>query len=109
MGTGNPCASTWRSSLSWVYPRGHGESARFLMIRQPIKGLSPWARGIPEVRAYQRADNGSIPVGTGNPASAHASRSSRAVYPRGHGESTEATADALRAHGLSPWARGIRV
>ena len=91
-----------------VYPRGHGESLVAVLMHAAVRGLSPWARGIHR-GWYRPVDwNGSIPVGTGNPAGSCTLQNTAGVYPRGHGESDQGVRQHQEAGGLSPWARGIR-
>ena len=71
-------------------------------------GLSPWARGIRSGCHAIAHQDGSIPVGTGNPHGRYHGRYHGGVYPRGHGESSIGCRWSPCHWGLSPWARGIR-
>ena len=84
--TGKPLSLRCSRSLSWVYPRPHGEAPSFSPQPDRCQGLSPPTRGSPpsSLRRYRRT--GSIPAHTGKPTCVrHAGASSR-VYPRPHGE-----------------------
>ena len=107
VGTGNPNPLWGWSGGKEVYPRGHGESLLPLEEAERVRGLSPWARGIPYPSETRILPRRSIPVGTGNPGTCPLIRSPRTVYPRGHGESIRDYLPVNLNHGLSPWARGI--
>ena len=107
MGTGNPIGHRRGRHRLKVYPRGHGESQNLLRHRRSIRGLSPWARGIPAASTAQYCAMRSIPVGTGNPIGRESYGFGQKVYPRGHGESALMAMLNSAADGLSPWARGI--
>ena len=108
VGTGNPQVGVAAALCGGVYPRGHGESARLAALLGKRDGLSPWARGIlvPPMPTIQ--EDGSIPVGTGNPDRLLVLADWHEVYPRGHGESERYAGPLRNLLGLSPWARGIR-
>ena len=107
VGTGNPTSGGKEPHHSEVYPRGHGESDIVLLEPQATEGLSPWARGILRRPGIQVHEQGSIPVGTGNPTASDADPATPRVYPRGHGESQQGRRNPRAVSGLSPWARGI--
>ena len=107
MGTGNPSEKVVFLSSVKVYPRGHGESGAADTGQRCTRGLSPWARGILGGAIALITLLRSIPVGTGNPTAAQHGADMAEVYPRGHGESSSASAVAVPTWGLSPWARGI--
>ena len=109
MGTGNPASRVAMTTVTTVYPRGHGESRDPALDPALDQGLSPWARGIRVGNAALWYRLGSIPVGTGNPAIPGAAPGRLGVYPRGHGESSAATLASSPSPGLSPWARGIQL
>ena len=108
VGTGNPAAWMGSRREQGVYPRGHGESVLAPGQGSGRPGLSPWARGIRRSGSGLVRRNGSIPVGTGNPAPEDDWPNDERVYPRGHGESPRRPGRTLWVRGLSPWARGIR-
>ena len=107
MGTGNPVPGPKSRVTVKVYPRGHGESIPAPGDQGLVRGLSPWARGIPAYEGEANKNKGSIPVGTGNPPWQLSLRAVSRVYPRGHGESIVRQHDMAGRRGLSPWARGI--
>ena len=65
--TGKPSHAVNTCSMSWVYPRTHGETWRSIRLILIIRGLSPYTRGNPLHHWYDCHCIGSIPVHTGKP------------------------------------------
>ena len=107
--TGNPVVNTVCAHFLWVYPRVYGESHQEVCIMANGPGLSPRVRGIPGGGHQGRAEHGSIPACTGNPARHLGGAGDCRVYPRVYGESLLDETGHPGDAGLSPRVRGIRV
>ncbi|VFS82365.1 Domain of uncharacterised function (DUF2825) [Raoultella terrigena] len=89
-----------------VYPRWRGEHSQVDVNLVLLIGLSPLARGTPEVHAVDVAGHRFIPAGAGNTEYWPTERRSGSVYPRWRGEHLCRSAKSSRRRGLSPLARG---
>ena len=99
-------------SLVWgeqVYPRVRGEYLRIMPVIDPTKGLSPRARGIPDISAFQTLLQRSIPACAGNTRMSMPRTVTLQVYPRVRGEYVQSRPQSFSGSGLSPRARGILV
>ena len=76
---------TGKSRVS-VYPRWRGEHSQEAMVTESFNGLSPLARGTPELRPQREIAGRFIPAGAGNTRGALAPCGQPAVYPRWRGE-----------------------
>ena len=107
-GAGNTPAYADITSSSSVYPRWRGEHIyRSCSVRNGI-GLSPLARGTPELGSARHADIRFIPAGAGNTFQYARGQTPTAVYPRWRGEHASRLSTELNRHGLSPLARGTQ-
>ena len=108
-GAGNTPAYADITSSSSVYPRWRGEHIyRSCSVRNGI-GLSPLARGTPELGSARHADIRFIPAGAGNTMTISPCRGFSAVYPRWRGEHISICPRTNTNGGLSPLARGTRL
>ena len=104
--TGQPAPSPPKRAQVWAYPRSHGAT---LLDNQGVRnrrGLSPLARGNPDVLALPGVAAGPIPARTGQPYLGVGSCCTLRAYPRSHGATRIATPVAHCCEGLSPLARG---
>ena len=106
-GAGNPMATVSLRSVSWVHPRGCGESGGYSSSPCRRPGPSPRVRGIPCGLVPSRERPGSIPAGAGNPPTLGRRSSTTGVHPRGCGESAAKGLYQITGDGPSPRVRGI--
>ncbi|OUF43992.1 hypothetical protein AZ034_004664 [Pluralibacter gergoviae] len=92
-----------------VYPRWRGEHSIANAGNQPGDGLSPLARGTPDLLIIALGVMRFIPAGAGNTDYFQRQAFERAVYPRWRGEHIEHCGAAGGNYGLSPLARGTRM
>ena len=104
--TGKPLAARRRARLATVYPRPHGEASGNGWLAVVWHGLSPPTRGSLKIVRFMTSPEGSIPAHTGKPFPAGRRTSTRAVYPRPHGEADLPQAPPTEDCGLSPPTRG---
>ena len=103
---GKPPASSASAHRKTVYPRVGGETAVFVTVPLPNRGLSPRGRGNPRPARAARRPMRSIPAWAGKPGRRWASSRLSAVYPRVGGETPGSTIQNLGMEGLSPRGRG---
>ncbi len=89
-----------------VYPRWRGEHTSVIAAAFYIIGLSPLARGTPDIEIPELNITRFIPAGAGNTTSCPLSLFQLPVYPRWRGEHAPASHPGIAAAGLSPLARG---
>ena len=89
-----------------AYPRRHGGNTPPGRILDAARGLSPQARGKPELLEKLQAPRGPIPAGTGETKPGVSGRGFMRAYPRRHGGNQNALGMPFRIAGLSPQARG---
>ena len=89
-----------------VYPRWRGELAWHCRRYKLRGGLSPLARGTPQMTACLKRKQRFIPAGAGNSAFLRQIWRCCAVYPRWRGELLKIEPPGRAAIGLSPLARG---
>ncbi len=89
-----------------VYPRWRGEHTSVIAAAFYIIGLSPLARGTPDIEIPELNITRFIPAGAGNTTSCPLSLFQLPVYPRWRGEHASSTATRKDFFGLSPLARG---
>ncbi len=102
-------ADTRPDRLITVYPRWRGEHTVFYFINRKIPGLSPLARGTPEISVSGQSTGRFIPAGAGNTLLLSAPVNSITVYPRWRGEHCQSAGLFIPGHGLSPLARGTLI
>ena len=89
-----------------VYPRWRGELFYRNAAQDTLRGLSPLARGTPQMTACLKRKQRFIPAGAGNSAFLRQIWRCCAVYPRWRGELLKIEPPGRAAIGLSPLARG---
>ncbi len=89
-----------------AYPRGRGATRLARNPLMPARGLSPRARGNPNISCPADATMGPIPAGAGQPAVSAYTPMAKTAYPRGRGATYHRMTVARPAKGLSPRARG---
>ena len=105
-GAGETSARATARRRPRAYPRWRGGNAVVVEYETGIKGLSPLARGKPDLGAVGHVRGGPIPAGAGETARARRRAAGMGAYPRwrgGNGGERLALAD---QRGLSPLARG---
>ena len=105
-GAGEPLIRKWTIESLRVYPRGCGGTLTTGEIPLLPFGLSPRVRGNPSIIPAEVCQDRSIPAGAGEPSLSLFPVPADAVYPRGCGGTTTATARRLLNQGLSPRVRG---
>ena len=105
-GAGKPRAGEAALRPRTVYPRGCGETCLPARMSWHSSGLSPRVRGNLSAGASDRGQDGSIPAGAGKPEPVAEERLGARVYPRGCGETHDASSAGLKIQGLSPRVRG---
>ncbi len=89
-----------------VYPRSRGEHQPHSRGGGSCRGLSPLARGTPEILNRESLFTRFIPARAGNTSQERRRSSLHPVYPRSRGEHTSHDAEGVVSNGLSPLARG---
>ena len=97
--TGEPGGGSRFQSMTTVYPRVYGGTARRATLGASAVGLSPRVRGNPSVSRRVLNRHRSIPACTGEPLRPP-------VYPRVYGGTGELLASITSREGLSPRVRG---
>ena len=105
-GAGEPEAFPPARHPDRVYPRGRGGTTYGSEDGDSNVGLSPRARGNPQLRRPDQGGAGSIPAGAGEPRRCARRNGFRRVYPRGRGGTAFPPARKEVEPGLSPRARG---
>ena len=98
---GTPCPNT-----RGVYPRTRGATASDPTHQRRRRGLSPHARGNPQVSLGGDHSLGSIPARAGQPSGVRTRCEHSRVYPRTRGATLPEKSTTPAADGLSPHARG---
>ena len=106
--TGKPGRIAFCSPFFGVYPRTHGETLSVFTRTDISRGLSPHTRGNRRKPGRWSARSGSIPAHTGKPYNRMRKNNLIEVYPRTHGETSEASTTDTLDWGLSPHTRGNR-
>ena len=104
--TGEPGGGSRFQSMTTVYPRVYGGTARRATLGASAVGLSPRVRGNPSVSRRVLNRHRSIPACTGEPLRLISRTASRKVYPRVYGGTGELLASITSREGLSPRVRG---
>ena len=89
-----------------AYPRSRGATTRKRLQQITAKGLSPLARGNPNLSLPRRRRVGPIPARAGQPLCALRPCSCATAYPRSRGATRRRCNDDQCVLGLSPLARG---
>jgi len=108
-GAGNTSLVRAPIILPAVYPRWRGEHEKLLVSLFVLGGLSPLARGTPDLEPEFIADTRFIPAGAGNTSKPGFAERVIAVYPRWRGEHVVSAKQLALQNGLSPLARGTRL
>ena len=106
--TGEPCSNARLLSVTRVYPRTHGGTARGNQREARLRGLSPHTRGNHGDGRRRARPRGSIPAHTGEPAVRSGGAGLTRVYPRTHGGTAGQQRVRAALRGLSPHTRGNR-
>ena len=103
---GQPPAAPCATAHAGAYPRSRG--ATVVVVRGDLLqvGLSPLARGNPEVRRRAHAASGPIPARAGQPPPWQWSCTRCRAYPRSRGATSAVAMVVYAVPGLSPLARG---
>ena len=107
-GAGNTVIKQLSSNMKAVYPRWRGEHFKNTNNKSIINGLSPLARGTPDLIVQFCDFLRFIPAGAGNTAARSIHGKPTAVYPRWRGEHLGGSVEISNSSGLSPLARGTR-
>ncbi len=83
--TGQPARKQRIPCVPRAYPRSHGATAPTFSLMLSRKGLSPLARGNPEVSIEAGGRIGPIPARTGQPQETPSDPRGPGAYPRSHG------------------------
>ena len=105
-GAGNTTGDGSIEALWTVYPRWRGEHSLIWRSACRYSGLSPLARGTPDVFVFDFHCSRFIPAGAGNTFLPQITSRRFSVYPRWRGEHAATTSGTYFAPGLSPLARG---
>ncbi len=89
-----------------VYPRSRGEHIHSAAVRHGANGLSPLARGTPQVDTVTLKRERFIPSRAGNTCCSSSKMQPVAVYPLSRGEHPKFSTVPFLPSGLSPLARG---
>ena len=106
---GQPAPPWPPAPATWAYPRSRGATRPRVRLPSVTKGLSPLARGNPQINGNTLHFVGPIPARAGQPQTPSSRRPESRAYPRSRG-ATNARGSVLRdMTGLSPLARDNRV
>ena len=105
---GFTCSGHSRSSESWDHPRSRGVYEVSMKPPPPDDGSSPLARGLLSGSTHAAQASRIIPARAGFTPPRPTTRSVSGDHPRSRGVYTLRGVGALRSHGSSPLARGLR-
>ncbi len=108
-GAGNTGAKLPKLLNNTVYPRWRGEHPRKPTLEADTVGLSPLARGTPELLGSLIIAGRFIPAGAGNTPDRPGRIFGSPVYPRWRGEHFYQNVIITDCGGLSPLARGTQL